>query len=207
MIKLTTDEVRQSSANAIKTVYYVIVGLAIAEALSRTFVKHGLFIGLGCFKKENFPCFLLLCAFFPTICRFVHGASLHLDAPSEKRFKPLLDFCAFLMQGSFFYLMALSLDRLTTFILFFGFMLLSDAIWLILLKAKGYLNELSEYANQWLCSDICTIVFLVLIYLISKKTENVWPSLFILVISSLSSIIDYWRNRDLYFPDSDAQIK
>jgi hypothetical protein len=194
------DQARQSSANALKTVYYVIVGLAIAEALSRTFVKHGLFIGWACFAKENFPCFLLLCAFLPTICRFVHGASLHLDAPSEKRFKPLIDFCAFLMQGSFFYLMALSLDKLTTFLLFFGCMLLSDAIWLIVLKAKGYLDKLSIFANQWLRSDFLIIFFLVLAYLISKKTENIWPSLFIFVISFLASIRDYWKNKGLYFP-------
>ena len=207
MIKLTTAQVRRSSANALKTVYYVIVGLAIAEALSRTFVKHGLFIGLDCFKKENLPCFLLLCAFLPTICRFVHGASLHLDAPSEKRFKPLINFCAFLMQGSFFYLMALSLDKLTTFIGFFGLMLLSDAIWLILLKAKGYLDELSAYANQWLRSDIFIIFSLVLIYLISRKTGSAWASLFILVISFLAAIRDYWKNSGLYFPGSHVQIK
>lgn len=194
------EQIRKSSANALKMVYYVIVGLAIAEALSRTFVKDGLFIGVDCFRRENLACFLLLCAFLPTICRFVHGASLHLDAPSEKRFKPLIDFCAFLMQGSFFYLMALSLDKPTTFLLFFGFMLLSDAIWLIILKTKGYLDELSAYANQWLRSDFCIIFSLVLAYIISKKTEDVWPALFILVISFLAAIRDYWKNRGLYFP-------
>jgi len=201
MVQLTPDQVRQSSANALKTVYYVIVGLAIAEALSRTFVKHGIFIGLQCFRRENLPCSLLLCTFLPTICRFVHGASLHLDAPSGKRFKPLIDFCAFLMQASFFYLMALSLDKLTTFLLFFGLMLLSDAVWLIVLIAKKYIDELSAYANQWLLSDFCIILCLGLTYLISTKTEEVWPSLFIFLVSFLAAIGDYWKNKGLYFPE------
>ena len=73
-------------------------------------------------------------------------------------------------------------------------------IYLIILRSKKYLAELSQVTNQWLLSDIIFIVLLYLIYLTNQKIGDVVSSLFILVISFLASIIDYWRNRALYFP-------
>ena len=86
----SAERVRQSSVDALKTVYYVIVGLAITVALDKTFLKGGVFVGSECFTKHVDGLFVLL-AFLCTMCRFVHGASLHLDRGLEKRWKPLFD--------------------------------------------------------------------------------------------------------------------
>jgi len=191
-----SEKVHKSSASALKTVYYVIIGLAITEGLQRTFVIDSSFIGLKCFKQENLKHFFLLLALVCTICRFVHGASLHLDTIPKKRYKPIIDFISFFLQASFFYLMSLSLYKTEAFSLFLSLVLFFDAIWLILLIATK-MEKLNSTIKQWLCSDIIIIVLLVLLNL---TMDCIWTTLSILIISIVAAVSDYYVNRDYYFP-------
>lgn len=134
------QQTRDASKEALKVIYYVIIGIAITEALNRAFLKQGVFLGLQIFESNNLPSIILLFAFLPTICRFVHGASIHFDVISSKRYKPLFDFSGFLLQAAFFYLMATSLDKQLAFLYLFGLLLLSDALWLIFLRMINYIE-------------------------------------------------------------------
>lgn len=95
--------IRDASRDALKYGYYVIIGIAITQALSHTFMKDNNFLGMRVFKGDNLISFILLSvAFLPTICRFVHGASIHLavDGISKKRYKPIVDFCGYCLSYS-----------------------------------------------------------------------------------------------------------
>lgn len=198
------SNIRKSSVNALKTIYYVIIGLAITEALHRTFVRDGAFIGLDCFRENGLPTFFLLCAFLCTVCRFVHGASLHLDRGLEKHLKPLFDFIAFFIQASFFYLMALSLDKPRIFSSLFGLMLLSDATWLILLRIKNYIEEPYKTANQWLLSDCIIIIALFLVYKVDTTMASIWSAVAVLTVAAIATFLDYYCNKHFYFPGSNC---
>lgn len=200
---LSPQETRQCSTNALKMVYYVIIGLAITEALHRTFLKDGSFLGLQVFWSNNLPSTILLFALLPTICRFVHGASLHLDIISEKRYKPLFDFIGFFIQASLFYLMATSLEKPLVFLFLFGGLLLCDAFWLIFLKLINYI-DLDRTEKQWLRSDFCIIGLFVIFYLLDRTMACVWSVVAILIVAIVATFFDYFLNRDFYFPTSKS---
>lgn len=202
MTKLSPEQTRQSSTNALKMVYYVIVGLAIAEALYRTFLKGGSFLGLQVFGPNNLPSLILLFALLPTICRFVHGASIHLDMISKKRYKPLFDFIGFFIQASLFYLMAASLERPLVFSFLFGGMLLCDALWVIFLRLINYI-DLGRTEKQWLWSDFCIIGVFVILYMIDQTMACVWSVVAILIVTIVATFFDYFLNKDFYFPTSE----
>jgi len=197
-----------SSVTALKSVYYVVIGLAITEALTRTFIEGGKFIGFTVLNLANLPTTLLLLAFVPTICRFVHGASMHLDVESSKRYKLLWDFFGFLLQGALFYLMALSLRAPQAFALLFILMLASDVGWVILLVVVKYI-EADRVVKQWLRSDITLIVILIVLLaatkllcpkVVSKEVACICSASVLCLLSILATLWDYVANRDFYFP-------
>jgi len=158
-------------------------------------------LGFQCFTQELDRLFLLLALIF-TICRFVHGASIHLDVPSNKRYKPLVDFVGFFFQASCFYLMALTLDKPITFSILFAIMLLADAIWLIVLLAIKYIEELSAtVVKQWLWSDFLIVVLLIILCVIQTKVVH-WVEFIILLIALVAAALDYLLNKNFYFPSS-----
>lgn len=203
MPKLTPQETRESSINALKMIYYVIIGLAITEALYRTFLKDGSFLGLQIFAPNNLPSTILLFALLPTVCRFVHGASLHLDIVSDKRYKPLFDFIAFFIQASLFYLMAASLRKPLVFLVLFAFMLFFDAMWLISLRLLRYI-DLGRTEKQWLCSNVLIIISFAIIYCKDRTMVCTWSVVFILVVSIVATFFDYFLNKEFYFPTSES---
>ena len=203
MLKLSAPETRQSSAKALKMVYYVIVGLAITEALHRTFLKDGSFLGLQAFTLNNLTRTILLFALLLTVCRFVHGASIHLDMISEKRYKTLYDFIGFFMQASLFYLMAVSLEKPIVFSSLFGIMLLFDAFWLIFLRMGNYI-ELDGTAKQWLWSDFCIVGALFVIYLTDTTMACICSVVVIFIVALAATFLDYFLNKNFYFPISKS---
>ena len=202
MIKLSPQQTRQHSTSALKMVYYVIIDLAITEALYRTFLKDGSFLGVQVFGQNNLPSTLLLFALFLTICRFVHGASIHLDMILDKRYKPLFDFIGFFIQASLFYLMAISLNKPLVFSFLFGSMLFCDALWLFLLKFIHYI-DFNRTVKQWLWSNFCIIVVFVILYIIDRKMTCIWSVVVILIVAFVATFFDYFLNKDFYFPTSE----
>jgi len=203
MNKLSPQKTRESSTNALKMIYYVIIGLAIAEALYRTFLKDGLFLGSQVVRPNNLPSTILLFALLPTICRFVHGASIHLDMASEKRYKPIIDFIAFFIQASLFYLMAASLKNPLVFLFLFVGVLLCDALWLLVLTLRRYIDW-GRIETQWMVSNVCISGVLVVLWRIDKTMACVWSVVIILVVAIAGTFLDYLMNKDFYFPTSES---
>jgi len=202
MTKLSPEETRQCSINALKMVYYVIIGLAITEALNTTFVRDGSFIGIEVFSRKNLPYTVLLLALLPTVTRFVHGASIHLDMISQKRYKPLIDFVGFFIQASAFYLMATSLGKPLMFLILFGVMLFFDALWLIFLVSVKYI-DLGRTEKQWLWSDSLIIIAFFILYLVHRTISDHLSLATIVIISIVATFFDYLYNKDFYFPTDE----
>jgi len=122
-----------------------------------------------------------------------------LDIYSEKRYKPLGDFIGFFFQSSVFYLMAASLDSPLVFSFFFCLVLLGDAIWLISLISARYI-KCEMPTKQWLWSDIVIIIALVTVFVIDRTMAGVMSVMAILTIALVATILDYFLNKDFYFP-------
>jgi hypothetical protein len=198
----------KASRDALKALYYVIVGLGITESLGRVFLDSSdSFAGIGVFNWPLPLPFILLLAYLPTVCRFVHGASLHIDISQRGGKKALIDFLGFFLQGILFYLMALSMDKAESFLQLFLIMLALDALWLIALAIFGCERPNGTWW-QWLASD--AVLFLALSMACKNCPGGPETSCYCWIIAGISGIafvVDYWMNRDFYFPDSGKQIK
>lgn len=187
---LSRKDTIECSAETLKMVYYVIIGLAFAEALT-TFSRGASWI--------------LLLGLLATICRFVHGASIHLEMDRRnlaKRWKLLWDFIGFFLQASFFYLMACSLNTPVLFSKYFIFMLSCDAGWLVFLRTIKYIEKWEKTEKQWFWSDVIFVVLLI----ISNIIKPVWHISIISIAAIVATIWDYFWNRDFYFPTSQSTI-
>ena len=192
----------KASKGALKVIYYVIIGIAITQSLDQFLLKNGSFVGAGLFSMEHLQPFLLLLVFLPTICRFVHGASMHLDDTGTPTSKPLLDFVGFFLQATLFYIMALSISDGAMFALAFGLMLLVDASWLVVLWGIGHMGTF-DTDKQWLASDACLLVVLLGLWLFGPPMSSWVSAGIILIASSIATIADYRMNRDFYFPKAE----
>lgn len=203
---LDKKETYQTTIEALKMIYYVIIGLAIKEALSRTFLgREENFLGMEIFKGDNLITLFLLVAFLFTIVRFVHGASIHLEMAKkpEMRWKPLWDFAGFVLHGSLFYMMAISLKRISHFSVAFAFMVGVDAVWIIAIRIIGYIKKLDFVHREWLISDIVIILLLCLILPVMIKSDF-WLAIVILIIAILAAVVDYVWNMRFYFPKGET---
>ncbi len=199
MIAPNREDVLKCSASTLMTIYYVIVGLAITEGLQKAFIEEGKFVGSEAFSTGNLPKTLLFFAMLPTICRFVHGASMHLGVLGNKRYKPLVDFASFCFQATMFYLMAFSLGDVVLFSSFFVVLLGLDTLWLMFLRVIRYV-EINQTIKQWLTSNIILILLLLGGLLFTKSIPSaVQPSL-VTGVAILATIWDYVANREFYFP-------
>jgi hypothetical protein len=184
-----------ASTDALKTTYYVLIGIAFTEALNRVFIKNDQFLGEHVFDRANLPSLLLLCAFLPTVTRLVHGASIHF-ALRTRRFKALVDFTAFFLQASVLYVMALSIERVRLFSFEFAVLLAGDIAWLLFLRAISYIS-LGPIEKQWIWSDSVVALMMVAAAL---RLGALAASALVVVVSCAATALDYRMNRDFYFP-------
>lgn len=209
MTKDDAERTRQASKDALKAVYYVVIGIAITEALSRAVVDRGTgdFLGWRAFDAQHCVSSMLLVAFLPTAIRFVHGASIHLDALSDKSYKLGLDFLGFLTQGSLFYLMATAIGRPRAFTILFSAMLVFDAVWIVILLVSRLIT-LGAIERQWLVSDLVTSGAMVGVIFCADWTHR-GPVVVIVSLAVAGAVLDYWMNRAFYFPKvaESASIK
>lgn len=199
----TREDVLRCSASTLMMIYYVIVGLAITEGLQKVFIEKETFIGIAAFSAGNLPRTLLFFALLPTICRFVHGASMHLGVLGNKRYKPLVDFISFCFQAAMFYLMAFSLGDTALFSWFFMILLLLDTIWLVFLRLIRYV-EFNRTIRQWLASNGILVVLLLLSL---KWVPSAVQPVLVMGAAIVATIWDYVANRDFYFPNAEANCK
>jgi hypothetical protein len=190
---------RKASKDALRAIYYVVIGLALKEALSHAFSKNGEFVGSNMFDSKHLPTTLLFFAFLPTAIRFVHGASIHIDALSEKRYKPLFDFVGFIAQASFLYLMAITLATPTDFAWLIVTMLLVDTIWLFVLHMTNF-HPIQKTERQWIGSNIVVSIIVGILLGCEAFPHGAW---IVTVTAVAAAAFDYYLNRTFYFPEGD----
>jgi hypothetical protein len=196
-------ERRSASKDALKTIYFVILGIAVTESLEGAFLDRGRFIGHDIVKPSHWTSILLLLAFLPTAVRFAHGSSIHMDVMHEKAYKPLLDFIGFLVQASILYLMAETLDRATTFGILFALLLVFDTAWLVVLRWRRYiLFGRTEW--QWLAANGALLVTFVVAVALAPG-RGIWPGAIIAAAAIGATIADYVMNREFYFPRKELE--
>ncbi len=198
-------DVRLASKGALKTTYYVLIGIAITEALNRVFLSNGRFVGTRLFTGALLPPFLLLLAYLPTLSRFVHGASIHLDVVGTQRLKPLFDFIGFFVQALLFYLMALSVNVTATFIALFAILMLADGVWILVLRFKRFL-KLGRMEKEWILSDILLAAVALALVFVPWPVTPMLAAAAICVVAWVAAVIDYGSNTYFYFPQPPLAI-
>jgi len=191
-----TANAHKASKDALRAIYYVVFGLALKEALGHAFVKDGRFVGSGMFDSAQWPTTLLFLAFLPTAIRFVHGASIHFEAFSSERYKPIFDFTGFLIQASFLYLMAITLAAPRDFAWLFIVMLLIDTAWLLVLHLSEF-HQAQKTEWQWIVSNIAVVCIVTGLLRFEASLEDAWV---ITATSIAATLFDYYFNREFYFP-------
>ena len=198
---MSSDPIRsrlEASKGALKAIYYVVVGIALTEAMDRVFLLNGAFQPSRLLESAGIRSVLLLFAFMLTISRFVHGASIHLDDIETGRFKALFDFIGFFAQASLFYVMALTISDPPTFVALFVLMLVADAAWLSVLCQVRYLT-FQGTARQWVISDL--LLMLALLATLYRDPVVSLPAAGATAIAAgTAAVIDYWKNWEFYFP-------
>lgn len=206
MVLKNNDNRFAASNGALKVIYYVIIGIAITEALSRVLLKADIFVGAELIDQENRPSLFLLLAFLPTISRFVHGASIHLDGIQTGRFKALFDFVGFFLQALLFYVMALSLDQPRIYCLLFILMLLADTLWLFVLWIIPHI-DFSRTQGQWIGSNIIIILTLAAVMWLPRCVSTIVLTTVVLCTSWIATFADYGMNADFYFPKDQTPVQ
>jgi hypothetical protein len=196
--KTVTATSLKASKDALRAIYYVVVGLALKEALTHAFTADGKFLGWDMFKSDHLPATLLFFAYLATGLRFVHGASIHIDVLYGKRYKLILDFLGFVAQASFLYLMALTLSIPEDFEGMIIVMLAIDSAWLIALHLTN-IHPLGPIGKQWLISNVVVATFMLLPLFVCRS--QLAGAVFVTVVAILAAAIDYHLNREFYFPE------
>jgi len=204
---------RNASKDALKTIYFVVIGLAVTEALSRAFLVNSVFSGGAVFSRDGYPPFILLLGFLATMTRFVHGASLHLDLVQGGRYKTVVDYCVFLVHAAGFYLMALVLRDVIIFAEILTGILVWDSLWLIVLLWAKYIMATKERttAQRWLASNAVLAPLLAVAVELTAVVGVECVSWFVAGCAMMATVGDYWWNWDFYFPKetsgaSDGQV-
>ena len=194
MNEINAQKIRESTKNTLKTIYYVIIGIAITEALYRTFVKQE--------NAENFFTALIqLLIFLPTAIRFTHGASIHIDKEYDKRRVIVINFIFFYIQSLLFYIMTLWLEDSILFLSYLLAMLVSDAVWILIMICKKY-EILEKTHKQWLLSDLIFLLLIIIILILLPFYFFLKFACLILIMfySFIATWWDYHSNGDHYFP-------
>ena len=191
----------KGTLDALQQIYLVIVGLAIAEALTKVFTKpDGSFAGTDLFKSSSW---LLLTAFLVTVVRFAHGSILHFSGLSTDR-TWRVSMCGLLAQALVFFVAALSLTTLTGFVIALIVILAVDSIWLLALR----LVQADPPAfGQWIISNFVAGSCLGVCLGLQLGLQPPWGYQLagaVAAVTVVAAIVDYAMNDSLYFPRSDA---
>jgi hypothetical protein len=190
---------REASVDALRSLYRIVVALAIVEALRRALTTDGQFVGIAVIQSTNLSKLVLLLTFVPTVVRFFHGASIHLSPLGDARLKPAIDFIGFFIQALLFYILALTVNDAKAFMLLFGILIVADTTWLLILFATNHIR-LDKTSRQWLVSNMLIFVALILFH-IHEKSISDYLGYGLLSVAWIAAVADYSINRNFYFPE------
>lgn len=178
----------KSGRQAIRLIYFLIIGLAITDAMKLLFLNDG---------KNSFPSsdqWFLFVVFFSFVSRFFLGAYRVLSQDIEielKRPKIVMDSIGFFLQVLAFYVFALNFTDMIYSLWMILIICVLDSVWLILLASCYHIMD--STFRQWIVHNLLMIVF-VLLDLYWWKSLNV-----LFVVALLAFILDFVFNHDFYF--------
>ena len=185
-------EVRDATLDGLKRIYLIIIGLAIAQALTRAFTEHDIL-------APHLAQLSLLGAFLPTAIRFAHGSVLHLSVLSGVQ-KWRWDMLGLLLQAVLFFVAALALDNLTLFVSFYATIFILDTVWLLILAKGGH--PLSHTERQWVTSNVVQLLFIALLMVLVWRVQlsEIAVAIALAVAAFGAAWWDYSHNCEHYFP-------
>lgn len=190
---------REASIEALRSLYRIVVALAIVEALRRALTVDGQFLHDRIIHHPHLTSTVLLLTFLPTVVRFFHGASIHLSSNAEPCFKPAIDFAGFFVQALLFYILALTVDQPKSFMVVLGVLILADTVWLVVLLAMKHV-EPDPTIRQWLISNVLILVTLLLLQMYRASLADYQMAYGLFSVAWVAAVADYLFNRHFYFP-------
>jgi len=189
----------KGTREALQSIYLVIVGLAIVQALTRVFTRSGdVFVGTDIFEQ---PGWLLLIAFLATVVRFAHGSILHFASLDNTR-TWRVSMLGLLAQALVFFVAAFSVETITGFLIALMAIFVVDSAWLLAIRWLHGKEEVPAF-RQWLLSNLILIVLLGAALGLQQGLEPWWETqlaIGVMVSAVAATVVDYVMNDDLYFP-------
>jgi hypothetical protein len=198
---MTSEKAVERSIDSLQRIYAVIVGLAMTEAIRRSFLN--LASNEIEIHYEHLPEFI---AFIFTAVPFVHGMNRHMDkvlntSLEEKKqwllFFLLVDFLFFLIESCVLVLIAISLTS-TSKLQFFQILMtlfVIDIVWALLTW-----RITKTVVFKWLGVNIVTVaLYMIVIYWFAYIPAEQKPWV-LMGIAVLRTLLDYYLARAFYFP-------
>jgi hypothetical protein len=196
-------DAREASVDGIQNVYLIVLGLAMSEALLRTFTNQpadGAFLGRKVFELERLPHLVLALAFLFTSIRFAHGSLIYIKTLSHADVWHW-DLLALVSQAILFFLAAIAIGEPQNFVLQFAGIFFIDFIWIVVIsrsKGKKRWKALTGLEKQWAASNFSlTFVFMGALFIVEN---DVVLATIVAVFSLIGAIADYGMNKEFYFP-------
>jgi len=178
----------KSGRQAIQWLYFLIIGLAVTEAIKTLFIKNQVF------ELPSLTTLFLFLIFFSFVTRFFMGAYrvIAYDIEVElRRPKIVIDSIGFFLQALAFYIYAISYQNFASTQWMIIIICVIDLVWLVLLAAFWHIMD--ETFGQWSIHNIIMTGFVL---------GNIfwWQSVeALLVIAWVAFIVDFGYNREFYF--------
>ncbi len=196
----------KASREGLRFSFYIVLGLALAEAVKKTVSIYE----LSTFRISNLWDFvlikesitaeiLLFIMFFTSLIRYCHGNTLCLvREPTDFRLRVLLtDIFFFIAQSLWFFVMALKLTEVRSFLIAFLGLVFFDFTWVIV--KRFFWKDKLPPSTEWIISSIFSI--LLVSYILIKDLALYYPltvSYFIGFYGILLFFFDYGFNHAFY---------
>lgn len=180
-------EYLKSGRQAVRLLYFLIIGLAITKAIDSLFILNGQF---HIPERSNALLFIVFISF---VIRFFLGAYrvLSFDIDVElRRTKIVIDVIGFFIQALAFYVFALNYYNFVAANWIILIICVIDTVWLLLLAALFQIME--STFSKWVIHNIVMIIFILC-------NLFFWNNLILFVIVSLIAfILDFVFNYEFY---------
>jgi|GEM_PF-797769 len=177
----------KSGRQAIRLIYFLIIGLAITDALKL------LFLDSGAFRMPSVEQWLLFAVFFSFVSRFFLGAYRVISQDIEIELTGwtiVIDMVCFVLQALAFYVYALNFRYLTASLWMILIICALDLVWLAVLAA--IFGKRPKTFIQWILHNISMGIVVLILF--------EWRSVsFLLITAVIAFCLDFAFNYDFYF--------